>query len=92
MTVSLDWLLERFPAPTVLKIDIEGAEALALRGARRLLAEARPRMLLEVYEDNAEEVGALLREHGYVMFDAELPSEARTALARPAYNTVALPG
>jgi FkbM family methyltransferase len=92
MTVTLDWLLERFPAPTVLKIDIEGAEALPLRGARRLLAEARPRMLFEVYEDNAEEVGALLREHGYLMFDAELPAEARTALPRPAYNTLAMPG
>jgi FkbM family methyltransferase len=92
MTVTLDWLLERFPAPAVLKIDIEGAEALALRSARRLLAEARPRMLFEVYEDSADEVGALLREHEYVMFDAELPAEARTALARPTYNTIALPG
>jgi FkbM family methyltransferase len=31
-TVTLDWLLERFPAPRVLKIDVEGAETEALRG------------------------------------------------------------
>jgi len=30
--VTLDWLLERFPPPAVVKIDVEGAEAQVLRG------------------------------------------------------------
>jgi len=92
MTVTLDWLLGWFPAPAVVKIDMEGAEALALRGAERVLGEARPRLLLEVYEQNADEVGAILRGYGYRLFDAEARPEGRTPLSRPAYNTLALPG
>jgi FkbM family methyltransferase len=48
---TLDGLIEagRIPAPDVLKIDVEGAEALVLRGAARLLAERRPRLLMELH-------------------------------------------
>jgi FkbM family methyltransferase len=44
---TIDALVERgLPPPTVLKIDIEGAEILALRGARALLASSSaPRVL-----------------------------------------------
>lgn len=91
VTVTLDWLLDWFPAPAVLKIDIEGAEALALRGGRRVLSEVRPRLLLEVFEENASDVGDMLRGCGYRLFDAEARPEDRTPLVRPAYNTVALP-
>jgi FkbM family methyltransferase len=31
-TVSLDWLAERFPAPDIIKIDVEGAELNVLAG------------------------------------------------------------
>jgi FkbM family methyltransferase len=37
------------PAPAVIKIDVEGAEWLVLQGARQLLAERRPLLLLEVH-------------------------------------------
>ncbi len=62
------------PAPTVLKLDIEGAEILALRGAREVLADATaPRALfLEVHDSflpafgsSAEEVLTLVGEAGY---------------------------
>ena len=35
--------------PDVIKIDIEGAEAMALRGGRRLLCEQRPRLAIELH-------------------------------------------
>jgi len=92
LTVTLDWLLGWFPAPAVLKIDIEGAEVLALRGGQRVLGEVRPRLRLEVYEENAGDVGDVLRRYGYRLFDAEARPEDRTPLSRPAYNTLALPG
>ena len=37
-TVTLDWLAARFPAPDVLKIDVEGAELAVLARRRQVLA------------------------------------------------------
>jgi FkbM family methyltransferase len=37
------------PPPQVVKMDIEGGEVLALPGMRRILAEARPLMLMELH-------------------------------------------
>lgn len=91
VTVSLDWLLERQPPPDVLKIDVEGAEAAVLRGAGRLLAESRPKILCEVTDDNRGEVGELLGSRGYRLFDASLPAAERRQLAQPVWNTLALP-
>ena len=41
------------PPPQVVKMDIEGGETLALPGMRRLLAEARPRLFLELHGHEA---------------------------------------
>jgi FkbM family methyltransferase len=73
---SIDSLLAegRLPHPTVIKLDIEGAEILALRGAKGLLASPeRPRALfIEVHDtflpgfgSSSDEVYALLEEFGY---------------------------
>ncbi|MDA2895476.1 FkbM family methyltransferase [Mycolicibacterium sp. BiH015] len=74
---SLDSLVAegRLPHPTVVKLDIEGAEILALRGAKGLLSsEDRPRTLfVEVHDtflpgfgSSAEEVHSLLEDLGYI--------------------------
>ena len=39
-TVTLDWLAARFPAPDVLKIDVEGAEL-----ALKLISPLRPGLI-----------------------------------------------
>jgi hypothetical protein len=73
---SLDSLLAEgsLPKPTVIKMDIEGAEILALRGATKLLqGPDRPRALfIEVHDtllpdfgSTPEEVHAVLEEFGY---------------------------
>jgi len=73
---SLDSLMAEgaLPRPTVIKLDIEGAEILALRGAKQLLTgPERPRALfIEVHDtflpgfgSSADEVYALLQELGY---------------------------
>ena len=73
---SLDSLMAegRLPRATVMKLDIEGAEILALRGATELLGgPARPRALFIEVHDNLlagfgsspEEVHELLEKYGY---------------------------
>lgn len=54
--VSLDEMYSRgqLPAPTLIKMDIEGVEGDALRGATRLLAEHRPKILLSVHGQAAK--------------------------------------
>lgn len=58
-------------APTLLKIDVEGAEGLALDGAHKAL-EARPRILMELHSNTLPAFGTssarildLLWSHGY---------------------------
>jgi FkbM family methyltransferase len=41
------------PAPDVIKIDVESAEALVMRGAARLLREHRPLLLIELHGPQA---------------------------------------
>ncbi len=49
-TVRMDTLIARGePAPDLIKIDVEGAEVLALCGAAKLLAEKKPLLLIEVH-------------------------------------------
>jgi FkbM family methyltransferase len=89
ISVTLDWLLERFPAPNVLKIDIEGAELQALGQAQRLLGEARPVILCEVRERHAQAISDLLHAHDYTLYD--LAARQRTPVRQATFNTLALP-
>jgi FkbM family methyltransferase len=55
-----------YPAPQLIKMDIEGAEWGALQGARRLLNEAKPKLLCEVHEHSEMgRIGAYLQQFGY---------------------------
>lgn len=92
---TLDTLVESggLPAPTVLKLDIEGAEILALRGARRLLHGPNPPRLLflEVHDallpafgSTADEVIGLARVAGYetVRYEAKRAHEQHLIVGR----------
>jgi FkbM family methyltransferase len=56
--ISLDEFVYRegHPAPQVVKMDIEGGEVLALPGMQRILAEARPLMLMELHGPESSRV------------------------------------
>jgi FkbM family methyltransferase len=66
--VTLDSLLASHPAPDFIKIDVEGNELATLRGAQNVLA-LRPAIMVEISQDR-EAVCAILRAHGYALFDA----------------------
>jgi FkbM family methyltransferase len=65
---TLDTLLagQRLPAPDLIKIDVEGAEGMLLRGARQVLHRRGPRLLVELHgAEWAREVIGLLTDLGY---------------------------
>jgi FkbM family methyltransferase len=53
------------PAPTVVKIDVEGAECSVLEGMRRLLDEHHPVLIVEIHQGNGPRVREQLERHGY---------------------------
>lgn len=67
LTFALDDLVEQFglPAPDYLKVDVDGAEVLTIRGARRSLADARS-VLAEISNRERDEVDPLMAEAGLV--------------------------
>ncbi|HEX3555883.1 MAG TPA: FkbM family methyltransferase [Thermoanaerobaculia bacterium] len=57
---------EGLPLPDVIKIDVEGAEPLLLRGAAGILREHRPALVVELHgAEVAREVLTLLHDLGY---------------------------
>jgi len=78
-------------APTLIKIDVEGAELGVLEGGRELLTRVRPLLVVEhvaaaaaLYETSSEQLWELLDELGYSLFAAtgEGPL-SRAAFAAP---------
>ena len=64
--VTIDALAERHFVPDLMKLDIEGGEVDALRGAERVLRERRPAILLEVHGREIEwDCLEILRGAGY---------------------------
>ena len=65
---TLDLFVASHRAPTLLKIDVEGAETEVLAGASAVL-EKRPKLLIELHgRHKAEAVSAVLLERGYALF------------------------
>ena len=75
---QLDDLLERdlIRPPKLIKIDVEGAEADVLEGARRLLETARPIVLLATHGDRARQLSTqALEAAGYRLRSLGTPDE-----------------
>lgn len=70
MTTLDDHLFRSALKPSLVKIDVEGAEKLVLEGATRVLRDIRPVIIIEVTE-NADTVGAILTSNGYLISDRE---------------------
>ena len=70
-TVTLDSLLAGHGAPDLIKIDIEGAEPQALRGAVKMLREVRPLIYLEVTSDTEEAIRSTFEAANYGVEEQE---------------------
>jgi FkbM family methyltransferase len=89
VSVTLDSLLEHFPAPAILKIDVETHETKVLSGAKKLLEEIRPSIWCEVSHQNSQAVGEILHEAKYELYGAETQPHQR--IDRPWFQTLAIP-
>jgi FkbM family methyltransferase len=70
-TLSLDeFLAEKNNSPSIIKIDVEGAELRVLQGAFRVLREHRPLLFFETFA-HRDEILSLLQGHGYMSWDSD---------------------
>ncbi|NQT15298.1 MAG: FkbM family methyltransferase [Planctomycetes bacterium] len=90
LCITLDWLLEQFFPPSVVKMDIEGMEYRALRASPRLICEIRPILHLEVWDSISDDLTHLLRGHDYALFDGEKSGQQKP-LERASWCTLAIP-
>ena len=88
-TLSLDTLLETLPAPSFVKIDVEGAELAVLQGAARLLREVRPSIYIEVDQRFAVEVMALFAAANYIALDPRSGARLERCLENTLFEPLA---
>jgi len=78
-SVTLDELVDRYGTPALVKLDVEGAEAEVLGGARRLLAGRDSLIVCEIHGAAARERVLQLLQ-GYTVRELDSPD---TIVARP---------
>lgn len=64
-TLPADSLLKTFEPPSVVKIDVEGAEVLVLEGMNDILRHVRPRVYCEVFSKTESQVHKIFSSHNY---------------------------
>ncbi|WP_210200106.1 FkbM family methyltransferase [Bradyrhizobium sp. ARR65] len=88
-TMRIDTLARSLAAPTVLKIDVGGAETEVLHGGEQTIGTVRPNILIECANELQGPIAAFFQKHRYVLLDGE--AEVWSPLQRPAWNTIAIP-
>jgi FkbM family methyltransferase len=91
VAVTLDWLLQQLPHPSVVKIDVEGAEMEVLKGSERLFESVRPVVLCEVIPASERAVTAFLQSYNYQILDGEMQASNRKPLQTAPWCTLAIP-
>ncbi len=86
-TVTLNSLLQEFSSPDLIKIDVEGAEALVLQEVDKVL-QNRPALIIEVAKESSDSVRAILDQFNYSYFDGKDLSLVRDEVLP--YTTVAV--
>jgi len=72
---TLDALADELPAPTVMKIDVEGAEMAVFQGGQKTIEHARPIIFLSVHSPELKrDCSAYLKDLGYKLEEI-LPME-----------------
>jgi FkbM family methyltransferase len=88
--ISLDHYFKQGKPLHFVKMDIEGAAALALAGMRNLLHEQHPIMLIEFHDEPEWESRKELLDTGYALFDLEGQKVETPSKAQRLYQCIAL--
>lgn len=93
ITVTTDWVLDHFPAPTFVKCDAEGAELMILQGSNKLLSEVRPVIVIEMPSENAVACTEIFHRNGYSLFNSYKPVDPAAKLAgtQGVWDVLAIP-
>ena len=87
---SLDWLLDRWPSPNILRLDARHAHALEQQD--RMLTAIRPAIICALTPEHNSTLLRVLRSAKYVLYDASQTSTGAFPTDRGAPLTIALPG
>jgi FkbM family methyltransferase len=88
-TMRIDTLSKTLAPPTVVKIDVEGAEVEVLEGGEVTISNYRPTMLVEGPSELKDPMRAFFEKHDYVILDGG--AEHQSPLRDPVWDTVAVP-
>src|SRR5262249_8066305 len=89
---TLDNLIPSETAVDLLKIDVEGAEYLVLRGANRLFKTSPPSVIVTEMSSCQREIEALLLSNGYKLYRFDDIDSALVEVESPSFNTYAIHG
>src|SRR5262249_17009504 len=89
VTMRIDTLAKTLSPPTVLKIDVEGAEVNVLEGGEITIGKYRPVMLVEGPTELWDALRNFFQRHDYVILDGQ--AKHQIPLEHPVWDTVAVP-
>ncbi len=82
--ITLDEFSRTHPAPTLVKVDVEGGEGEVLKGAEGLFERVRPSLICELHDaENARFVNEWLKARQYSVTWLGPPGLERNLLAEP---------
>ncbi len=87
--LALDDFWGQRPSPDFIKMDIEGAEGVALAGMQRIMRDHQPVILVEFHGDEGWRGRRYLFEAGYSLYDVNGPAVAPDS--KPVNQCLALP-
>ncbi|HWL53885.1 MAG TPA: FkbM family methyltransferase [Chthoniobacteraceae bacterium] len=90
VTLTLDWLLKYWSPPAFIKIDVEGAEEMAVQGGVDLFSTVRPKGYIECSPRNADSLTRFFTDLDYAFY-ALGPNGEENPIDRFAFNTVVRP-
>lgn len=89
-TLKVDTLVVDLKPPTIMKIDVEGAEMRVLEGASRTIESHRPVIMIEGPDELKEDMKRFFSERDYVLVDGS--NDSYELLEFPVWDTFAIPG